>query len=61
MSKKALLIICDGWGFGNKTKSDAISSTSTPYWDYLLKNYQGVLLIDADGINNLSDIIGGAH
>lgn len=39
MSKKALLIICDGWGFGNKTKSDAISSTSTPYWDYLLKNY----------------------
>ena len=39
MRKKALLMILDGWGFGNKTKSDVISSTPTPYWDYLLKNY----------------------
>mgnify|MGYP003293633121 CR=1 FL=1 len=37
--KKALLMILDGWGFGNKTKSDVISSTPTPYWDSLLKNY----------------------
>ncbi|MDR1762369.1 MAG: 2,3-bisphosphoglycerate-independent phosphoglycerate mutase [Dysgonamonadaceae bacterium] len=37
--KKALLIILDGWGFGDKTKRDVISCTPTPYWDSLLKNY----------------------
>lgn len=39
MNKKVLLMILDGWGFGNKEKSDVISSTPTPYWDSLLKNY----------------------
>lgn len=39
MSKKALLIICDGWGIGSKGKNDVISSTPTPYWDYLLSTY----------------------
>ncbi|MBO4806383.1 MAG: 2,3-bisphosphoglycerate-independent phosphoglycerate mutase [Paludibacteraceae bacterium] len=39
MDKKVLLMILDGWGFGNKSKSDAITSTPTPYWDSLLKNY----------------------
>ena len=39
MRKKALLMILDGWGFGNKTKADVISCTPTPYWDYLLKTY----------------------
>ncbi|MBD5235081.1 MAG: 2,3-bisphosphoglycerate-independent phosphoglycerate mutase [Barnesiella sp.] len=39
MAKKALLMILDGWGIGNHSKSDAIYSTPTPYWDYLLKNY----------------------
>ena len=39
MAHKALLMILDGWGIGNHTKSDAISSTPTPYWDYLLKTY----------------------
>ena len=39
MGKKALLMILDGWGIGNRTKSDAIYSTPTPYWDYLLQNY----------------------
>ena len=38
-NKKALLIILDGWGFGDKTKRDVIYKTSTPYWDYLLKTY----------------------
>jgi 2,3-bisphosphoglycerate-independent phosphoglycerate mutase len=37
--KKALLVILDGWGFGDKTKRDVIYSTATPYWDYLLKNH----------------------
>ena len=39
MAKKALLMILDGWGIGNKTKSDVISVTPTPYWDSLLANY----------------------
>lgn len=39
MGKKALLMILDGWGIGNHTKSDVIYSTPTPYWDYLLKTY----------------------
>lgn len=38
-TKKALLVILDGWGFGDKTKRDVISMTETPYWDYLLKTY----------------------
>ncbi|MDR0994985.1 MAG: 2,3-bisphosphoglycerate-independent phosphoglycerate mutase [Tannerella sp.] len=39
MNKKALLIICDGWGIGDKGKDDVIYQTPTPYWDYLLKSY----------------------
>lgn len=39
MSKKALLIICDGWGIGDRSKADVIYNTPTPYWDALLKNY----------------------
>lgn len=39
MAKKALLMILDGWGIGNHTKSDAIFSTPTPYWDSLIKDY----------------------
>ena len=39
MAKKALLMILDGWGIGNHSKSDVIYSTPTPYWDYLLNTY----------------------
>ncbi|MBQ8450987.1 MAG: 2,3-bisphosphoglycerate-independent phosphoglycerate mutase, partial [Bacteroidaceae bacterium] len=39
MSKKALLVILDGWGIGNHSKGDVIFSTPTPYWDYLVSNY----------------------
>lgn len=38
-TNKAMLIILDGWGFGNKTKSDVISTGNTPYWHSLLSNY----------------------
>ncbi|MDR0798311.1 MAG: 2,3-bisphosphoglycerate-independent phosphoglycerate mutase [Dysgonamonadaceae bacterium] len=37
--KKALLVILDGWGFGDRTKRDVIYSMHTPYWNYLLENY----------------------
>jgi 2,3-bisphosphoglycerate-independent phosphoglycerate mutase len=36
---KSLLVILDGWGFGDRTKRDVIYNTPTPYWDYLLANY----------------------
>ncbi len=39
MAKKALLMILDGWGIGNHSKSDVIFSTPTPYWDKLLATY----------------------
>ena len=39
MSKKAFLLILDGWGIGNKGKEDVIHNTETPYWDYLTTTY----------------------
>ena len=39
MAKKALLMILDGWGIGNKGKADVIFNTPTPYWDGLIANY----------------------
>ncbi len=38
-NKKAMLMILDGWGIGNKSKSDVISSVDTPYIDSLAANY----------------------
>ncbi|MBR3745276.1 MAG: hypothetical protein IKN31_09330, partial [Bacteroidales bacterium] len=37
--KKALLIILDGWGIGDKGEGDVISQSPTPYIDYLMANY----------------------
>ena len=37
--KKALLIILDGWGIGDKGKDDVISQTATPYIDNLMASY----------------------
>ncbi len=34
--KKTLLMILDGWGIGDKSKSDAIYNGDTPYWDKLV-------------------------
>ena len=35
MAKKALLMILDGWGIGDKGRGDVIYNTPTPYLDYL--------------------------
>lgn len=45
MNKKTILVILDGWGIGDKSVSDAISSVETPYYDYLLENYPNSQLI----------------
>ena len=39
MKQKALLMILDGWGIGNKSESDVLSITPTPHWDALLAKY----------------------
>ena len=38
-NKKALLMILDGWGIGDKSNSDVISTVETPYIDSLLAKY----------------------
>ena len=37
--KKFVLIIMDGWGIGDKSKSDAIHAANTPFVDSLYVNY----------------------
>jgi len=46
MSKnKALLMILDGWGIGNKTKSDAIYTAGAPNMERLAKEYPNAQLL----------------
>ncbi|NDP20724.1 MAG: 2,3-bisphosphoglycerate-independent phosphoglycerate mutase [Paludibacter sp.] len=47
MSKKALLMILDGWGIGKKNHSNVIYSTPTPYIDSLVANYPNSQLLAA--------------
>jgi 2,3-bisphosphoglycerate-independent phosphoglycerate mutase len=44
MTKHFGLIILDGWGIGNGSKSDAIANANTPFMDSLLKNYPNATL-----------------
>jgi 2,3-bisphosphoglycerate-independent phosphoglycerate mutase len=48
--KKTVLIILDGWGHGDKTKSDAIHNASTPFVDSLYTKYPNCELL-TDGEN----------
>ncbi len=50
MKKKSLLIILDGWGIGDKSKSDVITNGETPYIDNLLKEYPSSQIL-TDGEN----------
>jgi 2,3-bisphosphoglycerate-independent phosphoglycerate mutase len=54
-AKKALLIILDGWGIGDKSKADAIAQTVTPYMDYLKANYPNTELQASGGYVGLPD------
>ncbi|MDX9695555.1 MAG: 2,3-bisphosphoglycerate-independent phosphoglycerate mutase [Bacteroidales bacterium] len=38
-NKKVILLILDGWGIGNQSKSDVIYNAKTPYIDSLYKEY----------------------
>ncbi len=48
--KKIVLIILDGWGHGDKTKSDAIHHANTPFVDSLYAKYPNCELL-TDGEN----------
>ena len=54
-ARKALLIILDGWGIGDKSKADAIAQTATPYMDYLKANYPNTELQASGGYVGLPD------
>jgi 2,3-bisphosphoglycerate-independent phosphoglycerate mutase len=54
-AKKALLIILDGWGVGDKSKGDVIAQTATPYMDYLKANYPHSELQASGGYVGLPD------
>lgn len=43
--KKVALIILDGWGIGDGTKSDAIANANTPFVDSLYKKYPHAKLL----------------
>ena len=44
MTKNFGLIILDGWGIGDKSKSDAVHNAQTPFMDSLMKNYPNATL-----------------
>jgi len=54
-AKKALLVILDGWGIGDKSRADAIAQTATPYMDYLKANYPNTELQASGGYVGLPD------
>ncbi len=39
MSKKAALVILDGWGIGNRSQSDAVFNANTPFTDSLNEKF----------------------
>lgn len=44
MNKKVGLIILDGWGLGDQSKSDAIYHAQTPFFDHLMQTYPNATL-----------------
>ncbi len=53
--KKVALIILDGWGIGDGSKSDAIANASTPFVDSLFKNYPHSRLLTSGNNVGLPD------
>ena len=45
MTKNLGLLILDGWGIGDKSKSDAIFNANTPFMDHLLDVYPSANLV----------------
>lgn len=45
MGKKVALLILDGWGYGNKDKSDVIYNSDTPNFNQLISKYANASLL----------------
>lgn len=45
MTKHFGLIILDGWGIGDKSKSDAVYNANTPFMDHLMSTYPNATLL----------------
>ena len=45
MGKKVALLILDGWGHGDKSKSDGIFNANTPFMDFLETNHPSAELL----------------
>jgi len=45
MTKKVVLVILDGWGIGDKSKSDAIAHSKKPFFDALISKYPNATLL----------------
>lgn len=54
-TKKVALLILDGWGLGNKTKSDAIYNANTPFFDACLQKYPNAKLKTFGGFVGLPE------
>ena len=50
MSKKVALIIMDGWGKGDHTKSDAIFNANTPFVDSLYNKPNSELITSGEEV-----------
>jgi 2,3-bisphosphoglycerate-independent phosphoglycerate mutase len=59
LKSRALLMILDGWGIGNKTKSDVIFTAKTPNMDRLIKNYPNSQLLTSGRNVGLPDGVMG--
>lgn len=44
-NKKAALVILDGWGYGDKSQSDAIYHAKTPFFDSIVKKFPNAQLL----------------
>jgi 2,3-bisphosphoglycerate-independent phosphoglycerate mutase len=55
MSKKAILIIMDGWGLGKNSSSDAIQKANTPFVDSLYTQYPNTTLVTCGEAVGLPD------
>lgn len=44
MKRKIGLLILDGWGIGDKSKSDAVFQANTPFMDHLMESYPNATL-----------------
>jgi len=62
MDKKVVLVILDGWGIGDGSRSDAISNANTPFVNQLYDNFPHTqLLTDGEHVGLPSGQMGNSE